>query len=162
MRLEEPLTFPKAAQEIGWAPDPKGGFKLGGRRLLRLALRREKELGRPFIIRDSGGRPVRITLGALTRFLPELRPSRVDSLAASIRPVLAELERRAQAIVRTTIVEEVDPELQRLHDRDEEIAGEVTRMAEALSKLTGQSFSLPKRRAHGTAGHSGTLTRRGR
>jgi hypothetical protein len=145
MRLEEPLTFPRAAREIGWEPNEKGSYEAVGRRLLRLALRREREVGRPFIIRDSGGRASRITLGALTRFLPELRPSKVDSLAASIRPVLVELERRARAIVSEAIVSEVDPELQRLHDRDEQIAGDVEVLAEALMKLTGQPVALPRR-----------------
>lgn len=136
MKLDEPLTFVEAAKAIHWEADRNGSHKPAARRLLRLALRREREMGRRFIVRDSAGRPFRVTLGALTRYMPELRPSRVDTLAATIRPLLVEIEARAQEIVTATLDERVEPELQRLHDRDENLAEELAQLVLAVRALT--------------------------
>jgi hypothetical protein len=133
-RLDEPLTFPVAAREIEWRADRGGGHKAAGRRLLRLVLKREQEIGRVFALRDRAGRPYKVTLGALTRYLPELRPSRVDTLAASVRPLVLEMDRRAHQIFDERFGDDVEPELQTLHNRDEEIASEVARLANAVAR----------------------------
>jgi hypothetical protein len=144
VKLDEPLTFPAAAQEIGWKADHKGDYRAAGRRLLRLALRREAESQKRFIIRDSSGRPVKVTLGALSRFLPECLPGRVDTLAASLRPVLEGVEQRVQEIVDERIQITVEPELQRLFNRDEELALQLKSTMAAVDAL---SAALLKRRA---------------
>lgn len=155
MKLDEPLTFPAAAEEIGWKPDPKGDYRAAGRRLLRRCRARELELGQQFIIRDSADRPVKVTLGALTRFLPDCVPSRVDTLATSIRSLLEEVEERAREIVEERLKVQVEPELQRLHNRDEELAKELEKLAKVLA-IYSKAASLPKAEPRGAAGnHSG-------
>jgi hypothetical protein len=135
MELQEPLTFPQAARKIGWRPDDLGSYDAAGRRLRRLVVKREAEMAREFALRDTSGRAVKVTLGALTRYMPELRPSRVEALAASVRPLLAAFEQRAEEIVTRRLQEEVEPELQKLHDRGEEIASQVANMADGLARL---------------------------
>lgn len=144
MKLDEPLTFPAAAKEIGWKPDEKGDYRAAGRRLLRRCRARELELRQQFITRDSAGRPVKVTLGALGRFLPECLPSRVDLLAATLRPLFEEVERRAQEIVDERIQTRVEPELQRLFNRDEELAKQLEATMETVANL---SAAASKRRA---------------
>lgn len=140
MRLDEPITFKQAAKAIGWK---RGGVHASARRLRRLAMRREREKGLRFVLRDQRGRPWLITLGAITRHLPELRPSRVDTLAESLRPVLEQVERRAREIVAEKIEKHVEPELQRLHDRDEQIASEVANIGKAIAGMTGLKTAKP-------------------
>lgn len=136
MKLDEPLTFPAAAQEIGWKPDADGDYRAAGRRLLRLALRKEAESDKRFIIRDSSGRPSKVTLGALSRFLPECVPGRVDALAASLRPMLLEVECRVREIVDERLQDQVEPELQRLFNRDEELAAQLKNVMAAVADLS--------------------------
>lgn len=144
MKLDQPLTFPQAAREIRWAPDADGRYRYAGRRLLRLVLRREREIGRRIAIRDRAGRPIQVTLGAITRYMPELRPSRIDTLAATLRPLLIEVERRAREIVDDRIEERVEPELQKLHNRDEEIANHVAQIANIVRSLCPTAEMPPK------------------
>lgn len=173
MKLDQPLTFPAAAREIEWRADRNGSYKPAGRRLLRLVLRREREEGRKIAIRDGSGRPFQVTLGALTRFLPELCPSKVETLAATLRPLLEEVERRARKIVGDEIEDRVDPELQRLHNRDEEIASEIEHLARLVASAvqpskppsnpppreTARNRAAPKRAVALTASESGRQTR---
>jgi hypothetical protein len=135
VKLDEPLTFPAAAKEIGWKPDAKGDYRAAGRRLLRLALRAEGD-GKQFIIRDAGGRPYKVTLGALGRFLPECLPSRVDVIAATLRPLFEEVERRTVEIVDERIQLQIEPELQRLFNRDEELARQLENVMRSVASLS--------------------------
>src|SRR5688572_254654 len=98
MRLDEPLTFPQAAKELKW----RG--RRAGERLRRLVSQRERELGgKRIAIRDRRGRHVKVTLGALARFFPELRPSRTDVVAESIRPFLTAFRGELANTVRAEI-----------------------------------------------------------
>ncbi len=98
-RLDEPLHFAEAAREIEWEPSPRGSYRAAGRRLKTLVLRREREIGKQFAIRNDAGFAYKVTLGSLTQYLPELRPSRIDTLADVIRPLVAEMEHRTRQIV---------------------------------------------------------------
>lgn len=103
-RLEEPVTFPVAARQLGWKPDDRGSWHAAGRRLRRLVIKRERQAKTQFAIRDVRGRPWQVTLGALRRYLPELQPARTDVLAAELRGMLEELRER----VRDMVSEEFD------------------------------------------------------
>jgi hypothetical protein len=111
-KLDPPLTFREAAKELGWAHDPEG------RQLRELVLAREKELGRRIAIRSSA--PVRpkmkVTIGALTRALPQLKKARVDRLAAELRPILA----RTEGLIRDEVREQV-----RKQQRGKKVAAKV-------------------------------------
>jgi hypothetical protein len=113
-RLDPPLTFADAAHAVGWSdPEAKGPRASAGRRLRRLVLRREKEIGHEFAIRDRAGDARWVTLGALTRYLPELRPHRLDSIAAALRPLVEELEAR----MAKQVAKEVDRQLRTQRNR---------------------------------------------
>lgn len=114
VRLDEPMSFPDAAYSVGWR---RGSKDAAGRRLLRRCLKRESELGRQFVVRDRRGRPIRVTIGDLHRYLPECRPSRVEELAASIRPYVAAMDARTLEVVRDEIQSSVEPRLVDLDSR---------------------------------------------
>ncbi len=90
-KLDRPQTFPKMAVEVGWAGPGEPSAAYAGRALLRLCLRREDEIAKEFIIRDRARKPDKITLGAIMRYLPELKPSRVDALADHLRGLASDL-----------------------------------------------------------------------
>jgi hypothetical protein len=108
VRLDEPQTFPSVARAVGWTD------KWAGRRLLRLCLRREKELGKKFIVRDSRGAADKVTLGAVSKYLPELRPSRVEALSDNLRTVAEELARRQRSLASEELAKRLAPLLARL------------------------------------------------
>lgn len=110
-RLDEPLTFPRAAKAIGWTG------KWSGKRLLRFVRRREREIGKKFGVRDEAGRLTKVSVGALHRHCPELRPSRVDALAASLRPLVQEVDRRTEQLVESGIARRVSPRFQKIEHR---------------------------------------------
>lgn len=94
------MTFTSAARAIGWRPAPDGSYSAAGRRLRRLCLAREAEVDRRFILRDRRGQPRAVTLGALARYLPELRPSQVDALAGELRAAVADrIDDRVRQVV---------------------------------------------------------------
>lgn len=122
MKLDRLRTFPELARAIGWTD------RYDGRSLMRLCVRREREIKRRFIERDRAGRPWKSTLGAITRYLPELRPARVDSLADSFRGYLAEVDKRAIAAARSEFHQKARPEFDR-------ITSEMARLAKKLEDL---------------------------
>jgi hypothetical protein len=113
-KLDEPMSFPKAASEIGWRNGSKDAC---GRRLLRRCMVREREIGRKFVVRDRGGRPIRVTIGDLHRYLPECRPSRVEALAESIRPYVTAMDARTAEVVLEQIELTVQPQIDKLDNR---------------------------------------------
>lgn len=94
--LDQELSFSQAAAELQRENDPIG------RKLRNLVMAREREIGRRIAIRLSDGKEpkLRITIGAIYRHLPELRPARVDDLARLVRPMLERQEARTKALIR--------------------------------------------------------------
>lgn len=138
MKLDEPLTFPAAAKAIGWEPDEHGKYRSAGRRLLRLAQKRERELAVRFIVRDKAFRPVKITLGALARHLPECVPSRVDALADQIRPAVEQVSIRAREIVDEALAIKIEPELERLARMNRSLAAQLERVSAMVVTLRAE------------------------
>jgi hypothetical protein len=100
--LDQELSFSQAAAELQREKDPIG------RKLRNLVMARERETGKRIAIRLSSGKEpkLRITIGAIYRHLPELRPARVDDLARLVRPMLERQEERHDARTRILIREE--------------------------------------------------------
>jgi hypothetical protein len=94
--LDQELSFSQAAAELQRENDPIG------RKLRNLVMQRERELGKRIAIRLSDGPEpkLRVTIGALYRSLPELRPARVDDLARLVKPMLDRQEARTRVLIR--------------------------------------------------------------
>jgi hypothetical protein len=155
LKLDEPMTFPEAAREIGWNVTERNR-RAKGRALKRLIVKRESEIGRTIAIRDSRGQPHRVTVGAIHRYLPECRPSRVEALAASIRPYVAAMDSRMSEVVQLEIAREVEPKLEALDGRVsvlEEWTQITERYFEDLRKLNARAaVAGAPRRAGGAHG----------
>lgn len=151
MKLDEPLTFPAAAKEIGWKPNASGDYDAAGRRLLRRCVAKERTLPKPFIIRDSAGRPLKVTLADLHRFLPECVQSRVDVLAGTIRSLLEEVEQRAAEIVEERLQTTIEPELAQLRKANDELTKKLARLSETVEAYRAATAG-PRRT---TPDHSG-------
>jgi hypothetical protein len=111
--LDQELSFSRAARALERTDDPKG------RRLRNLVMAREAKLKTPIAIRLAGDQApkLRITLGAIYRFLPELRRARTDVLADLIRQALAESEVRTAQKVRTEVLQKLEPRIESLEKR---------------------------------------------
>lgn len=109
-RLEQELSFREAAQALEREHDPRG------RRLRNMVVARERQTGRQIAIRLAGEKEpkLRITLGALYRAFPELRPARVDDLMAMARHLQERGEARTKTVVLEVLAETMEPRLLRL------------------------------------------------
>lgn len=150
MRLDRPQTFPTMAVTIGWAqPGFPDAADAAGRSLLRLCLRREDEIAKEFVIRDRRGQPCRVTLGAITRYLPELKPARIDLLTDGLRQVAEGLESKQRGFARDEIAKVFTGLRQRVAELESKFA--------ALNLATvGQPKSRRRRRNRRFAGPRGT------
>jgi hypothetical protein len=95
--LDQELSFSRAARALERHDDPKG------RKLRNLVMATERRLDVPIAIRLAGEEApkLRITLGAIYRYLPQLRRARTERLADLLQQALAESETRvAQKILR--------------------------------------------------------------
>jgi hypothetical protein len=108
--LDQELSFSRAARALERTDDPKG------RRLRNLVMAREAKLKTPIAIRLAGDQApkLRITLGAIYRFLPELRRARTDALADLLRQALLESEARTAQKVRTEVISKLEPRIAKL------------------------------------------------
>jgi hypothetical protein len=106
--LDQELSFSQAAAELQRQNDPLG------RKLRNLVMARERQTGQRIAIRLSEGREpkLRVTIGAIYRALPELRPARVDDLARLVKPMLDRQEVRTRALIREEIDQTVTPRLE--------------------------------------------------
>lgn len=111
--LDQELSFSQAAAELQREDDPIG------RKLRNMVIKREGEIGRRIAIRLSEGREpkLRITIGAIYRNLPELRPARVDDLARMLKPMQERLEARTVVLVQKEIAQTVTPRIERCEKR---------------------------------------------
>jgi hypothetical protein len=108
--ISKELTFRQAALALGRTDDPSG-------RLLReLVQAREQQTRKLIAVRLRGRKhpKLKVTLGALYRAFPELRPARVDALEATVRALLARVDERTAVLVHGVINDTVEPRLKRL------------------------------------------------
>lgn len=108
--LDQELSFSRAARALERTDDPKG------RRLRNLVMAREAKLKTPIAIRLAGDQApkLRITLGAIYRYLPELRRPRTEALAELLRQALTESEVRTFQKVRNEVLQKLEPRIQTL------------------------------------------------
>jgi len=132
-----PLSFPDAAEKIGW-----GKSQRSGRRLRRMVLAREKRKGVEIATRGDGNqRPIRgVTIAALFRHLPELRSAPIDELSSKFRTYLEGIDENLRVIARTeaesVVDEQVTPQLEELRAVDAEIQARVNELAERMQLAT--------------------------
>jgi hypothetical protein len=128
------LSLPRAQREVGW------GNASGGRRLKRYLLKREKALGRRIMIRVGGvdAPPYRVTLSALRRYCPELFGGETTPQnAALFREYIRGIDQRICEKVAEQIAEHVEPRLDELWERDEQIMGNVAELAKRVHAIVG-------------------------
>lgn len=132
-----PLSFPRAAEKLGWGKSEKSG-----RRLRRMVIAREKNSGREIATRGSGkSRPIRgVTLAALFRHLPELRSAPIDELSSKFRAYLSGIDDNLRLIARseaeTVVEEQVAPQLEELRAEDAAIQQRMNDLAERIQQST--------------------------
>lgn len=98
VRIDQELTFAEAAAELGRKRDPDG------RKLRNLVQQREQKRRQRITVGE--GREVKVTMSALYRAFPELRPARIDYLAASLRELLVEVDARVESVVHKVLTDE--------------------------------------------------------
>lgn len=129
----ELLTFRKMAGRLGW-----GESEAAGKRLKRAVRTRERELGKRIATRS--GAHCRISETALTRWMPELKRSKVDELAANFRSYLTDIDSKIAEGAAAYVAENVDPRLDELFQRDETIAKNLDALASRIAQIvTGKS-----------------------
>lgn len=135
----ELLTFRKMAARLGW-----GESRAAARKLARAIHARERETGKQIATRTTGGHK-RITESALTRWMPELRRSKVDELAANFRSYLTDIDAKIAEGAAAYIAENVDPRLDELFERDETIAKNLDALGRRVAQIVAQK---QPRKAH--------------
>lgn len=116
------LTFREAAEALGWVDDGATDAQrdAAARRLRWAVMAREKQTGQRIATRlgARGDRQpkTRITLGALSRHLPELQPPKAVELQTNLRAYLAELDDRIGELAAEEITRLVEPQIRELHD----------------------------------------------
>ncbi len=106
-RLDQELSFREAALALGRRRDSRG------RRLRNMVLAREAQTGKPIALRLGGTvePKLRVTIGALYRAFPEMRPARVDELAAIVRPFVERADERTRVLVRDELSQDIEPRI---------------------------------------------------
>lgn len=135
----ELLTFRKMAGRLGW-----GETRAAGRKLARAITARERELGKRIATRSEGGHR-RVTESALTRWMPELKRSKVDELAANFRSYLTDIDAKIAQGAAAYIAENVDPRLDELFQRDEIIAKNLDALGRRVAQIVTKN---EPRKAH--------------
>jgi hypothetical protein len=89
----------------------------------------------------SKRRHYRVTLGALRKAFPELFSSNVDTLRDRFSEYLSTIDQKISERVAIHVTEHVEPRLDELWERDEQIAGQVdalTQRVVALAQAQGR------------------------
>lgn len=115
------LTWKRATLELQWHD---GGTDAAGRRLKRLVFARERQSGKQIATRMGEGTRTRplVTMSAIMRHMPELRRSRVDRLTEALKEYTDDTDRRVAEIVSEQLAESIEPRLDGLYERDENLA----------------------------------------
>ncbi|HTJ17808.1 MAG TPA: hypothetical protein VL494_13605 [Steroidobacteraceae bacterium] len=125
------LTFRQMARRLGWSDT-----RASGRKLARLIRAREKETGRRIATTTEGGHR-RITESALTRYLPELRRSKVDELMGNFRAYLSDIDDRIAEGAAAYIAENVDPQIAELRADDQKLARMLDELGRRMVLVAG-------------------------
>jgi hypothetical protein len=135
--LDQEMSFSRAAQELQRQDDPIG------RKLRNLVMARERQTGKKIAIRLSEGvePKLRVTIGAIYRALPELRPARVDDLARLVKPMLERQEARTRVLVQEEIDKSVMPRLGKVEKK----AASIERCLKELKDLELQELAATDR-----------------
>lgn len=108
-----------------------------GKALLRMALRRERELGRRFVVRSGIGAGQRYLLSrtSIRRHLPELLQGKYERTERALRAAQQRLEAHLNEVIDDRI--ENHPVIQTLQDRSEETIEHVLRLSEHIERMGG-------------------------
>jgi hypothetical protein len=126
------MTLRQAEVWLGMRPTAKG------RGLLRVLIAREKELGKPILVRSRGKRRIgryRVSRGALRRHCRHLLPSKVDELRDRFAEFLRGVDERIETSVTSHVAEHVDPQIEELWHRDEVQAEAIKELAIRLKRM---------------------------
>lgn len=109
-----------------------------GRALLRMALRREREMGKRFVVRSGVGKGQRYLFSrvAIRRHMPELLADRYERTARRIEEAVQRVKDNLDNIIDERI--EHHPLIQTLQRRGEETIGLVEGLAVQVERLSGQ------------------------
>jgi hypothetical protein len=127
--LEQEMSFREAAHRLNRRRDSRG------RALRAMVLARERQTGKKIAIRLNGEKEpkLRITIGALYRYFPELQPARVDDIARLVRPMLDRTLERASERTRSVVQEEIKktvvPRIDRLEKQSQIIKSALAKLA---------------------------------
>lgn len=143
---EQLLTFDQAAQRLHWEGRGRA------RRLKRLLFARERQTKKRIITRLGGELmpKYRVTLSVLRRYCPELFKSKVQDLQDNLKGFLASIDQRISEGVVSHVATEVEPRLQELWDRDEQLAGNIEEVAKRVEQIAGLA-KRPSQRPRATA-----------
>jgi LPS O-antigen subunit length determinant protein (WzzB/FepE family) len=138
---ERLLTLDQAAQQLHWEGRGRS------RRLKRLLFARERQTKKRIMTRLGGDRRARyrITLSALRRYCPELFKSKVQELQDNLKGFLKSIDDRIADGVAEHVTTEVEPRLQELWERDEQLAGNIQEVARRVEQLSGHVKRPSKR-----------------
>lgn len=128
------LTLRQAAAWLGW-----GNNRHAARRLERRLVAKEKATGRTLMVRTQGAEREtrRVTVSMLRAYLPEARPSKVDEMRRDMTRVFSTLDERIRSSAAGYVAEQVEPRLDELWERDEQIAESVNKLGEKMALLLG-------------------------
>lgn len=143
---EQLLTLDQAASRLRWEGRGRA------RRLKRLLFARERQTKKRILTRLGGEQRTkyRITLSALRRYCPELFKSKVDELQDNLKGFLKSIDERIADGVAEHVTTEVEPRLQELWERDEQLAGNIQEVARRVADLSGRVIG-PRERPRKTA-----------
>jgi hypothetical protein len=130
------LTLREAAAWLGW-----GNNRFAARRLERRLVAKEKAIGRSLMVRTQGAEREtrRVTVSMLRAYLPEARPSKVDELKRDMVKRLEGLDERIREGAAGYVAEHVEPRLDELWERDEQIAETLNQLGARVAVLLSPS-----------------------
>jgi len=103
-----------------------------------LLFARERQTKKRIMTRLGGDQRAkyRVTVSALRRSCPELFKSKVQDLQDNLKGFLASIDQRISEGVVSHVATEVEPRLQELWERDEQLAGNIEQVAKRVALLS--------------------------
>ncbi len=155
------LTFREAAEALGWVDDGATDAQrdAAGRRLRWAVMAREQQTGKRIAtrlgVRGDRQPKARITLGALSRHLPELQPPKAVELRSNFDAYLASIDDKIGELAAEEITRLVEPQIRELHEKFDGVDGKAETALRQLEALAARVAKL----AQHTPGKSPVLTR---
>jgi AAA+ ATPase superfamily predicted ATPase len=121
------MSMREAADWLGWEGRDRG------RRLKRTLLAIEKQKKREIMVRrgpEGDGRRYLVTRGAIARWAPQLRPSKVDELEKNFATYIRTLNETIDDKIESFVSEHIDPQIEELWQRQERTAQIVDELAQ--------------------------------